>query len=184
MLGPQIACRPSLRSPLAQVVDLAERDRERQRLFASWAAFLIRTFPDSDFGGRRAQIVAGALVFPAHPAGRNSGGGDDGPRTSPLLPYVLPGDPPAPMVTFPAEVCAHARAPPPDCRVQLCACSVTAPRARRRCARAVSLSAKSLLAHTQGATCDSRGHTGGTVSCRWPSQRARHRPAYSSSRGS
>ena len=106
-LGPQDGCSPSLRSPLAQVVDLAERDRERQRLLASWAAFLIRAFPEADFGGHRAQIFAGALVFPAYPAGCNSGGADDSTRTSPLLPYVLPGNSPAPTVTFAAEVCAR-----------------------------------------------------------------------------
>jgi hypothetical protein len=123
-LGPQDGCSPRLRSPLAQVVDLAERDRERQRLLASWAAFLIRAFPESDFGGYRAQIVAGALVFPAHNAGRNSGGDDDSPRTPPLsLPYVLPGDSPAPTVTYYAEVsprlCQSAPARLPRAAVRL-----------------------------------------------------------------
>ncbi len=102
-LGPRGNCSPSLRSPHAQVMDMAERDRERHWLLVALAAELAKTAPHSEF---RARVAAAALRFPAHPAGRNSGGANDSPRTPPLsLPYVLPGDSPAPTVTFIAEVC-------------------------------------------------------------------------------
>jgi len=133
-LGPRENCSPSLRSPQAQVVDPAERQREHQRLLASWAAFLIRAFPGSDFGGRRAQIVAGALMFPAYPDGRNSGGGDDGPRAPPLLPYVVPGDSPALDGDVP---CRGVRPPVPERPRPTAACSCAPterPRQQRRAA--------------------------------------------------
>ena len=159
-LGPRESCSPSLRSPQAQVVDPAERQREHQRLLASWAAFLIRAFPGSDFGGRRAQIVAGALMFPG---GRNSGGGDDGPRAPPLLPYVLPGDSPAPTVTFLAEVCARPCHSAPA-RLPRAAVRLQSDRAKRAALSACRMRWEPLATD--------EGKNDSTVSCRWRSQRA------------
>jgi hypothetical protein len=123
-LGPQDGCSPRLRSPLAQVDAVDERERERQR-WSAWLAAFIKdspepvtamfrarataaalAFPDRHISSFAARVAAAALPFLERHAGGSSGGAFDSLRSPPLsLPLNLPAATSTPLFAFFAEVC-------------------------------------------------------------------------------